>query len=63
MCMRGIALHFGIEQKGFMREVVADKANDDGVPENVGGAGNCVEQLAGEMGLAFLAEFAEAGAD
>lgn len=46
-----------------MRHVVTDKANDDRVPKNGGWFGNCVEQLAGKKGLAFLAEFAEAGAD
>jgi hypothetical protein len=46
-----------------MGHVVTDKADDYSVPEDGGGFRNCVEQLAGEMGLAFLAEFAEARAN
>lgn len=55
--------HLGVEQEGFIGHVVADESNDDGVPEHGGGARQSVEQLAGKVGLAFLAEFAEAGAD
>lgn len=30
--VRGGSLHPGIEEEGFVGHVVADKANDDGVP-------------------------------
>lgn len=56
-------LHLGIEEKRLLGQVVADKADDDGVPENGRGARKSVEQLAGEVGLAFLAELAEARTD
>lgn len=46
-----------------MGHIVTDKANDDCVPEDGGGFRNCIEQLAGKMGLTFLAEFAEAKAN
>lgn len=59
----GGPLHPGIEEEGFVGHVVADEADDDGVPQDGGWASNCVEQLAGEVGLAFLAEPAEARAD
>lgn len=47
--------HFAVEEKGVIGEVVADQSDDDSVPKNGGGARKGVEQLAGEMGLAFLA--------
>ncbi|KAB2610820.1 pentatricopeptide repeat-containing protein [Pyrus ussuriensis x Pyrus communis] len=55
--------HLGVEQEGFIGHVVADESNDDGVPKHSGGARQSVEQLAGKVELAFLAEFADTGAD
>lgn len=46
-----------------MGHIVTDKANDDCVPEDGRGFRNCIEQLAGKMGLTFLAEFAKARAN
>lgn len=46
-----------------MGHVVANITNDDSVPKNSCWLGNCVEELAGEMGLTLLAYFAEAGTD
>lgn len=56
-------LHLGIEQEGFIGHVVANEPNDDGVPENSCWARKRIKQLAGKERLAFLAEFAEAGAN
>lgn len=47
--------HFAVEEEGFIGEVVADQSDDDGVPEDGGWARKSVEELAGEMGLPFLA--------
>lgn len=46
-----------------MGEVVADVAYDESVPENGGWLGNCVEQLAGEVEVALLAELAQSESD
>lgn len=56
--VRGGVLLAGVEENGFMRHVVANEADDDGVPHSRGWAGNSVEQLASQMGLALLAYFA-----
>jgi hypothetical protein len=42
-----------------MRHVVADETDDDGVPDDGGGAGESFEEMASEMRLAFSTEFAE----
>lgn len=46
-----------------MRHVVAYEADDEGVPQGSGGARDGFEQLSGEVRLALLAEFTEAGTD
>lgn len=56
-------LHPGIEKKSLVREIIADKADDDGVPENSGWFGNCVEQLACELWVSILTNFAESRTD
>ena len=56
-------LHLRVEEESVEGEVVADEADDDGVPEDGGGAREGVEEVAREVGLALLAEVAEAGAD
>lgn len=56
-------LHLGIKQKRFNGEAIANEPNNNCIPENSRWARKSVEQLAGEVGLAFLAEFAEAGAN
>ncbi|PON98238.1 hypothetical protein TorRG33x02_060680 [Trema orientale] len=53
-------LHLGIEEKRFIWEVVADKPDNDSVPKNSSWARQSIEQLAGEVGLALLAELAQA---
>lgn len=56
-------LHLGVEEKRLMRHVIADETDDNGVPEDCRWARNCLEQLAGEMGLTFLTNTAEPGTD
>lgn len=48
-------LHLSVEEEGLKRQVVEDEADDDGVPENSGGARKGVEEVAGKVGLTFLA--------
>lgn len=50
--------HVGIQGQSFSGHVVADEANDDGVPEKGGWVRQSFKQLAGKVRLAFLAESA-----
>lgn len=56
-------LHLGVKQKCFIGEAIADEPNDNCIPEDGGRARKSIKQLACEVGLAILAEFAEARAD
>lgn len=60
---RSRLFHPGVEEESVVRERVADEADDDGVPQDGGWFGNCVEQLACEVWVSVLADSAEAGAD
>lgn len=51
----------GKEAEGVEGHGIADEANEDGVPEDGGGAVEGVEQAEGDVGPAILAELAEAG--
>lgn len=42
-----------------MRKVVADEADDDGVPDDGGRTRKRIEKMKSEMRLTFAAEFAE----
>lgn len=46
-----------------MGHIVANVTDDDSVPKNCFWLGNCVEKLAGDMGLALLAYSAKARTD
>lgn len=59
---RGL-FHFGIERQGCIGHVIADEPNDDGVPEKGCWARQSLEELAGKMRMALLAEFTKAGAN
>lgn len=56
-------LHAGVDREGFGGHLVADVSDDDGVPQDGGGVGNCVEQVAGVAGSAVFAELAQALSD
>ena len=51
-------LHFSVELEGFQRHVVADEADDDGVPHRGGGAWKSVQKMACQVRLPLLAQFA-----
>lgn len=47
--------HLRVQEEGFERHVVADEANDDGVPYNGGGARKGFEEMASQVRLPLLA--------
>lgn len=56
-------LHLGIKQKRFIGEAIANEPNNNCIPKNSSWARKSIKQLACEVGLAFLAELAQAGAN
>lgn len=48
--------HSRVEQECLESEVVTNKPNEYGVPKDSGWARQCVEHLAGNMGLPILAK-------
>ncbi|KAH7841394.1 hypothetical protein Vadar_029349 [Vaccinium darrowii] len=55
--------HVRLQQQGFIRHANANKPNNDCVPKHGFRLGNCVEQLAGKVGLTLAVEFTLAADD
>lgn len=50
----------GVQKESLDRHVVADEADDDGVPHRGGGAWKRIQEMASHVGLTLLTQFAQA---